>query len=78
MHLFRETEGGDVYAAGSADEALKMAVGDTGALPEELNIEAVPDDKVITVDCDGERVTKTAREWAAEAKEPGCVFGENY
>lgn len=82
LHLFRETNSEDTYAAVNLDGAkalLVAAVGEDEA-KECDDWEAIPDHKEITVRLeDGpETETKTAIEWANEESTPRCVFGANY
>lgn len=79
LHLFYENNGGDAYAARDLAHAKELWKSDTGQDPDgDTDWEVVPDNRNITVDCDGTKVTKTAGEWAAEMAQPGACFGENY
>lgn len=79
LHLFKEKSGGDTYAARDMAHAKERWKADTGQDPDDgTEWESVPDDRLITVDCDGVKETKTAREWAAEMSQPGACYGENY
>lgn len=79
LHLFREDEGGDTYAAQDLAHAKELWKSDTGQDPDvDTDWQPIPDDKAVTVDNDGTKETKTAREWAAEMASPGAIFGENY
>jgi hypothetical protein len=77
LHLFRETTGGDWYAAKDLAEAKYLfKLTDEDAEPTEWV--TVPDDKALRVDLDGTWVTKTAAEWANDGNPPGYRFGVNY
>lgn len=79
LHLFREDEGGDTYGARDLAHAKELWRADTGQDPDvDTDWQSIPDDAALTVDNDGVKETKTAREWAAEVAGPGCCFGENY
>lgn len=80
FRLYREANTEDVYAASSLEQAKEELVKLVGAeeAKEYDDWHEVPDSKVITVDCDGEKVTKTAAEWANEDPVPGVRFGANY
>lgn len=80
LHLYRDNDGEDVYAAESLDHAkrrLGELVGEEDA-KEYTDWSEIQDTKSITVDCDGEKVTKTAAEWANDGSPPGVRFGANY
>lgn len=79
LHLFKESTGGDTYAARDIAHAKELWKADTGMDPDDGNDwQPIPDDRSVTVDVDGTKVTKTAAQWAAEMTAPGCCFGENY
>lgn len=78
LHLFTDDDG-NTYAARDINHASELWVADTGQAAEDAGEwTTIPDDRVITVDEDGVKVTKTAREWAAEMDAPGCCFSTNY
>jgi hypothetical protein len=79
LHLFKEYEGGDIYAARDITHAKELWHADTGENPDEnTDWGAIPDDKSLTLDEDGAKVTKAAGKWAAEMASPGLFGGENY
>lgn len=86
LHLFREDESGETYAARDLAHAKELWKEDTGQDPDGgTDWVAVPDDKPITVhDEDGSTERKTASEWANADRSAfgerggGCVFGTNW
>lgn len=77
LHLFKEETSGDTYAAHDLAEAKRlMLLTDEDAEPTEWT--EIPDDRLITTDNDGEKVSKTAAQWASEIGTPGYAFGEHY
>lgn len=78
LHLFTDDDG-NTYAARDLAHAKALWTKDTGQDADAWGTEwqAIPDDKAVTVDEDGLKVTKTAREWASEVFAPGCCFSTN-
>ena len=76
LHLFQDDEH-QTYAANDLAHAKALWKADTGQDPDDgVRWQEIPDDKPITVhDEDGGKETKTAREWADAAFEPGYLFG---
>lgn len=85
LHLYREDESGETYAARDLAHAKELWKEDTGQDPEDgTDWVAVPDDRDITVhDEDGGKETKPALRWANDDRGAfgerigGCVFGVN-
>lgn len=77
LHLFID-EDNNAYAARDLAHAKELWQADTGQDPEENGWTSVSDDKPVTVDDDGAKVTKTAVEWANDSETPGCRFGSDY
>lgn len=79
LHLFKEANWGDIYAADDLAHAKRLWDSDTGQSPEEDTAwEPIPDGSSLTLDCDGVKETKTAAEWAGEMVSPGPFAGSNY
>lgn len=75
LHLFRESNSGETYAARDLEHAKALEAATPGHDADDIPLwVAEPDDKAITVDDDGTKVTKTAAEWANEMKAPGLCF----
>lgn len=76
LHLFRDDDG-NVYAARDLAHAKELWTKDTGKDPDEEGVEwqAIPDDAIIPEDDDGVITNKTAAQHAAEAKQAGCIGG---
>lgn len=78
LHLFTDDDG-NTYAARDLTHAKELWTADTGQPSEDAGEwTCIPDDKAITVDDDGVKATKTAREWASAVAAPGCCFSTNY
>lgn len=78
LHLFTDDDG-NTYAARDLLHAKELWAYDTGLDSDEAgDWTTIPDDASLTVDDDGVRATKTAREWVAEMVRPGCCFSTNY
>lgn len=76
LHLFQDGEY-QTYAANDLDHAKALWKADTGSDPEaDTAWTSLDDSAMVTVESDGgERVTKTAAEWANEHSQPGYRFG---
>lgn len=75
LHLYRDDDG-NVYAALDLEHAKSLWVADTGQPIEDAGEwEEIPDDAVISEEDDGRVVLKTAAQHAAEAKQAGCIGG---
>jgi hypothetical protein len=78
LHLYTDDDG-NTYAARDLAHAKEIWRAETGLPPEEEGEwTEIPDDKTVTVDDDGKKVTKPAQMWAAEMVAPGCCFSVNY
>ena len=87
LHLFRESESGEVYSARDLAHAKALWLEDTGQDPDDGTVwQSVPDEKSIKVvdTDDGTDETKTALQWANDEREAfgerhgGPVFVRNY
>lgn len=78
LHLFTDDDG-NTYAARDLKHAKELWTADTGQPAEDAGEwTAIPDDTPLTVEDDGVKETKTAREWTEEMVRPGCCFSTNY
>jgi hypothetical protein len=77
LHLFIDDDN-NAYAATDLDHAKSIWTSDTGMDANDTEWQCVPDERSITVDDEGAKVTKTAGEWANETDTPGCRFGSDY
>lgn len=79
LHLFTDDDG-NTYAARDLVHAKELWTADTGQPAEDAGEwTSIPDETPLAVNTEDEgKVTKTAREWAAEMTEPGCCLSTNY